>query len=273
MKTFYVYQITFVDNTYYIGYRGTSQPALNDLLVKYFTSSKTVKAKLQHCHHTATILHENLSKEDAYTLEQKLIHTHIHDTLCLNERCYYGRIGFGLISASAKQKISNTSKDRWADPAYKEKLSNIHKARWKNGDLKEKQRNRLTGIKRPNHAAKMKGRPMSEEQKETLRKPKHLGHGKAVSLALSGVPKSKSHKSKLGISRQKYEGVFIDHLGNSYYHHREFLEKYNLDKSFFDCLDKPIRYQAVYNKLGIEYNSNKTKTRRELGFRFQEILI
>ena len=66
MKTFYVYQITFVDNTYYIGYRGTSQPALNDLLVKYFTSSKTVKAKLVHCHHTATILHENLSKEDAY---------------------------------------------------------------------------------------------------------------------------------------------------------------------------------------------------------------
>jgi hypothetical protein len=273
MKSFYVYRLLFTDNTYYIGYRGSCQLPSDDLLIKYFTSSKIVKAKLLNCHHTATILHENLSKEDAYTLEQNLIHQCIDDILCLNERCYLGRNGFGLISASARQKISNSSKDRWSDPAYREKLSNIHKARWKDSDLKEKQQQRLTGVKRPEHAAKMKGRTMSEDQKETLRKPKHPGHGKAVSLALSGVSKSESHKSNLGISRQKYEGVFVDHLGNSYEHHREFLEKYKLDRSFFDCLDKPIRYRAVYNKLGIEYNSNKNKTRRELGFRFQEILV
>ena len=197
MKTFYVYQITFVDNTYYIGYRGTSQPALNDLLVKYFTSSKTVKAKLLHCQHTATILHENLNKEEAYTLEQNLIHQCIDDILCLNERCYLGRNGFGLISASAKQKISNSSKDRWADPAYKAKLSAVHKERWKDEELKERQRVRLSGIKRPDHAAKMKGRSMSEEQKETLRKPKRPGHGANISAATKGIPKSESHKQKL----------------------------------------------------------------------------
>jgi hypothetical protein len=176
-------------------------------------------------------------------------------------------------SESAKEKLSQKAKKRWADPEYKERLSTTHKERWKSTELKEKQLKRLTGVKRPDHAAKLAGRTFSEERKEKMRKPKHLGHRKAVSAALTGRSKSNSHKSNLGISKQKYKGVFVDHLGNSYKHHREFLEKYKLDRSFFDYLDKPIRYRAVYNKLGIEYEPNKNKTRQELGFRFQEISI
>jgi hypothetical protein len=273
MKSFYVYCLTFADNTYYIGYRGSCQPPSEDLLVKYFTSSKVVKEKLKGAVPVVEILDSDLSKEDAYNKEQKLIYEHISEAGCLNQRCYYNRKGFGVLSQSAKEKIRTKSKERWADPAYKEKLSNIHKERWKNTELKEKQRKRLTGVKRPGHSAKMTGRIIPEEQKEKMRRPKHPGHGKAVSKASTGVPKSKNHKTSLGISRQKNSGMFVDHLGNTYLHHREFLEKYNLDKSFFDYLDKPIRYRAVYDKLGIDYETNKHKTRRDLGFRFQEILI
>jgi hypothetical protein len=197
MKSFYVYRLMFPDNTYYIGYRGSCQHPSEDLLVKYFTSSKIVKEKIKDTIPVVEILNSSLSKVDAYTKEQKLISKYITDPDCLNQRCYYNRKGFGILSESAKEKIRKTSKERWADPAYKEKLSNIHKERWKNTDLKEKQSKRLTGVKRPDHSAKMKGRAMSEEQKEIRRKPKKSGHGANVSAATKGVPKSESHKQKL----------------------------------------------------------------------------
>lgn len=203
MKTFYVYRITFVDDTYYIGYRGSSQAPSEDLLIKYHTSSKKVKIKLPTCSHTATILHEGLNKEDAYHIEQEIIFEHISDPLCLNERCYRGRDGFGILTESARQKISKTNKEKWANPEYRNRVVQSHKLRWENSDLKEKQSARLSGIKRSEHSKKMKGRSASEDTKQKLRKPKHPGHGKAVSIATKGVPKSEAHKEKLRGSKPR----------------------------------------------------------------------
>jgi hypothetical protein len=47
---------------------------------------------------------------------------------------------------------------------------------------------------------------------------------------------------------------------------------YGLAKGFFAGVDKPIRYSSVYEKLGIPYTDEyRSKTKHELGFRFQEV--
>lgn len=273
MKKFYVYRLVFEDGRFYIGYRGSKLEPESDLLVKYNTSSKIVKSLLEiatPCNYE--ILFRGLDKETAYEKEQEIIKEYINEEKCLNQVCYYGRDGFGIMSEDAKKKMSKKIKERWDDPEYKKKMSEIHKKRWaENPNLKEEQVKRLSGKKRPEHSKKMTGRKFDEDVKEKMRKPKCEGHGENVSKALKGKPKSEDHKKSLGISRQKYQGVFIDHVGNKYEHHKDFLDKYELDKCFFDSLDKPIRYRAIYDKLGIEYETNKNKTRIELGFRFQEV--
>lgn len=199
MKTYYVYTISFTDSTYYIGYRGACQDPKSDLLVKYFTSSKAVKEKLKICEHSSSIIYSGLSKEDAYNKEQELISKHISNPLCLNERCYYGRDGFGIISQSAKLKISKTSKERWNDPVYKQRVIDAQKERWLlNPELKEKQSARLTGKKRPEHSAKLKGHPGHDKCKGVK---KHDGFGAKVSASLLG--KTKSHQHKLNLSGPK----------------------------------------------------------------------
>ncbi len=200
MKKFYVYELTFDDGRFYIGYHGSKLQPENDLLIKYRTSSKTVKAMLEsglQC--TYRIIQRDMSQEDAYELEQKSIYNRFQDDSCLNEACYYGRNGFGILSSVAKRKISESSKLRWNDPEYRQRLSETHKKRWNDESLglKQKQIDRLSGVSRPEHSEKMKGRLMSEEQKNKLRKPKHSGHGAKVSASTKGIPKSEAHKQNL----------------------------------------------------------------------------
>ena len=211
MKQFYVYNITFQNGEFYIGYRGSKYEPENDLLVRYYTSSKVVKPRLkigEKCSYR--IIGRNLDKATAYTLEQKTISEKLNEVGCLNRVCYYGRDGFGLISDDAKKIISQTSKQRWEDPEYRERLIARHKERWakdENG-VKTRQTNRLTGRKRPDHAAKMTGRIFDEETKQKMRKPKHAGHGAKVSAATKGKQKSESHKLALRKPKQRVCRIF-----------------------------------------------------------------
>lgn len=181
-----------------------------------------------------------------------------------------------------KEKFSEYSKNRWNDTNFKQKLSQKHKERWADEslNLKEKQRQRLKGISRPDHSLAMKGRKPTEEQLEKMRKPKHAEHGAKVSAATKGKSKSETHKKAISESRKgkvfsvrKLNPVF-DHKGDIYDNPRRMENHYGLAKGFFSDIDKPIRYSSVYEKLGIPYTEeNRQKTKRDLGFRFQEVLI
>jgi hypothetical protein len=198
MKTWYVYKITFDDHHFYYGYRSTKLLPCEDFLIKYFSSSKIVKEKIKECAYHGSILKTFDNQIDAYNYEQNLIFDELSNPYMLNIRCYKERQGFGILSKMAKQKISETSKQRWSCPEYKERLSAIHKERWDSNDQRKiDQINRLKGKERPEHSKTMSGRTLSEEQKQKLRKPKHPGHGARVSAALTGVPKTEDHKQKL----------------------------------------------------------------------------
>jgi len=195
-KLYYVYRVEFPDSTYYIGYRGSKKAASDDFLVTYFSSSKIVAERMKRTNeYFGTIIYKDLEKGDAYEREQKLIHEHINDPLCLNQVCYYKREGFGVISDAAKEKLSVKSKARWKDPEYKERLRAAHKARWAaNPELKERQVARLKGKKRPEHSAALAGRPGHTKCKGV---PKPKGHGAKVSASTKGVPKSEAAKQKM----------------------------------------------------------------------------
>lgn len=181
-----------------------------------------------------------------------------------------------------KEKFSINSKNMWSDPKFKEKIILKHKERWadENLNLKQKQKERLTGIKRPEHSQKLLGRKVSEETKEKMRKPKHSGHGAKVSAATKGKSKSDEHKKSISESRKgkkfkaRVVNPVIDHKDIVHENPRRMSIFYNIDKGFYGDIDKPIRYQKTFEKLGIPYTAeNRYKTKRELGFRFQEILI
>lgn len=102
------------------------------------------------------------------------------------------------MTKAAKQKISQSSKDRWADPSYRARLVETHKNRW-TAELREKQSKRLIGISRPEHSVKMTGRTGHHNG---LGVKKRDGHGANVSAATKGVPKSDEHRKNLSIAAQ-----------------------------------------------------------------------
>ena len=213
-KLYYIYKITFPDLSYYIGYRGSCQEASDDFLVKYFSSSKVVRKKITESEYSGEILRSALDQKTAYNLEQELIHEHINDPLCLNKVCYYGREGFGLLTASAKEKIRLTMLSKWKDETFKAKVAQTHKDWWTD-EKKEEQRIRLTGVRRPEHSAKLLGHPGHTKCKGVR---KREGFGALISAALSGKPKSEEHKEKLRVPKPKVVSRLIDRremsLGN-----------------------------------------------------------
>ena len=205
-KLYYIYKITFPDLSYYIGYRGSCQEASDDFLVKYFSSSKVVQKKITESEYSGEILRSALDQKTAYGLEQELIHANIDDPLCLNKVCYYGREGFGLLTASAKEKIRLATLNRWQDETFKAKMVQTHKERWTD-DRKAAQSIRLTGVKRPEHSAKMLGRPGNMKCKGVK---KHEGFGALVSASSLGKPKSATHKEKLRVPKRKVVSRIMD---------------------------------------------------------------
>jgi len=181
----------------------------------------------------------------------------------------------GHIGSSPCEKsrtiVSEKSKRMWKNPKFRKKMVKKHKKRW-TAELKEKQSIRLktefwTAERRLAHSNKLKGRKGHTMCKGV---PKHKGFGKLISKALAGKPKTPQHLRTLALSRQKDKKVFIDHRGERYELHSDFSDKYGVAMNTFRDLDARItRHTPVYEKLGIDYNYAKNKTKRELGFRFE----
>lgn len=173
-------------------------------------------------------------------------------------------------SDETKRLVSEQSKTRWADPEFRARMVEIHKKRWTD-ELKKRQSDRLkreywTEDRRLAHSKKLQGRHLGGGIRGV---PKPDGFGKKISAALSGKTKSVEHLRNLSQSLQKDRRVLIDHLGNKYELHSDFSKRYNIDFHHFYNLDSRIRLKSSYRKLGIEYETNKTKTKRELGFRLE----
>ena len=197
MKAWYVYKITFGDGAFYIGYRGTRKPALNDLLVKYFTSSKLVKQRIiDGDMPVGEILATFTDQQTASEYEQQMIYELFDDHNILNQSCYFGRSGFGLLNDDARKKISNRSKELWSDPTYRDKMVEKRKSSWTD-ERKLEQSNRLTGVKRPQHSDFMKSQPVNQAFVEYSKGERSDEHKQAISAALSGKPKSEEHKQNL----------------------------------------------------------------------------
>lgn len=108
-----------------------------------------------------------------------------------------GHKGHKFTSAQI-EKMSKSSKERWANPEYKKELSNSQKASWTE-ERKKIQRKRLieefwTEERKNAHSEKLKGHIGSTKCKGIKKKD---GFGLKISAALSGKPKSDEHKQKL----------------------------------------------------------------------------
>jgi len=203
MKNWYVYKITFEDDKFYIGYRGSKKSPEQDFLISYFSSSKEVKKKIQEgIKYVGKILNIYNTKETAYNSEQDLIFAEISNPNILNKFCYKNRKGWGLLTESGKQTISQSTKERWTDPVFKEKMVAIHKARWTD-DMRNKQSGRMIGQKRPEHSKIMTGRKNPKISEATKGVPKPVGFGIKISEATKGVPKSEIHKQHLRVPKSK----------------------------------------------------------------------
>lgn len=153
----YVYILTNKNTgDFYIGYRSANKvSAINDLGIKYFTSSKHVKNNFSLFEITNLI--EFISKEDAYDYEQNLIFESWGNPKLLNKH----------YNINGKSRFISPSKEPWnkgkkCDSIAKAKKGCIPWNKGKRGSMKGKivpwsTERRLymseikTGVKRPDH--------------------------------------------------------------------------------------------------------------------------
>lgn len=199
-KVWYVYRIEFEDGTFYYGYRGTKKDPNDDFLIKYFSSSKRVTEKMKHVKYSGEILLIFQEQEVAYNTEQTVIFENFSNPLILNRACYFGRKGFGILSDVVKANMGQRTKERWAaaraDPLYQEKMATRGEKRWTD-KAKQEQVDRLTGVKRPKHSQKLKGRASSEKFLAFTNSPRSDQHKENIAKALTGKAKSEHHKKNL----------------------------------------------------------------------------
>lgn len=278
-KLWYVYKIIFDDDSFYIGYRGTKKTINKDFLVKYFTSSPIVRKKLKDgVSYTHQILFESFNKIDAYNEEQRLIHENFFDIHILNKMSFYNKNGCGGdLKPEVRKKMSQKCKERWLEEDFRKKMSQKGKEAWKDEDRKKqhseylKERWKTDEDYRNSVIKANTGRKLSEEHKKKLC-VKSKEHCNKISKALKGKKKSKEHiehlKEAFKHRKPPTPGYpVIDHKGNIFQNMSAFADYYNVRQAFFRTLDKPIRYKSVFDKLGIDYEENKNKTKSELGFR------
>ena len=191
-----------------------------------------------------------------------------------------GHIGHQFTSEE-KQKMSSLLKERWEDDNYKNKLINVHKQRHvDNPNLKYEISKKAIAKQKLNGTyedAKLKRKlglqqflaNLTQEEKDIFyafsKSKKSDEHKRKMSEAHKGVPKTLEHRKSLAIARQKNKGILVDHTGTQYEIHKEFLTKYNLDRTFLIDLDQRITKPSL-KKLGLSHDKGKTK--RELGFTF-----
>lgn len=183
-----------------------------------------------------------------------------------------------------KQKMSSLLKERWEDDNYKNKLIAAHKQRHADqpnlasrGAKKAIENQKANGTyeqvqqKRKERLIASLAQ-LTDEEKEIRyafsRSKKSEEHKKRISEAHIGKSKSNEHKMALALAKQKNNNILVDHLGNQYKIHKDFTKRFGVYCGFFDNLDKTISHKATFEKLNIDYETNKNKTKRELGFTF-----
>lgn len=96
-------------------------------------------------------------------------------------------------------KISDFSKQLWADPEKRKNIIDSQINSWTD-QRKQQQKERLTGVKRPEHSEKMRGRKLNENHPFIVGY-KTEEHKKKIKDALTGKPKSQEHKDKLRVPK------------------------------------------------------------------------
>lgn len=99
-----------------------------------------------------------------------------------------------------RKAISDSTKSRWQDPEFKSRVSQKQKEAW-TLERKNEQSSRLTGVKRPDHSEKMKGRLMADDHPWKSGEAKSEAHRTKISESLRGQPKSEEHKMKLRVPK------------------------------------------------------------------------
>lgn len=100
-----------------------------------------------------------------------------------------------------KSKIAEASRRNWEDPEYRAMQSESRRKAWTD-ERRAEQSERLSGKKRPEHSAAMKGRKIAEDH--PFHSPtKSETHRRAISEALKGKPKSPEQVAKMLESRAR----------------------------------------------------------------------
>lgn len=104
------------------------------------------------------------------------------------------------------EKLSIASKTRWEDHGFREAMIQNQKESWTD-HRREQQSNQRTGIKRPDHAEKMRGRKINKDHPFLIGE-KTDAHKNKISEALKGKPKSDEHKKNLSKPKTRVCRIF-----------------------------------------------------------------
>lgn len=158
-KFHYVYLIRCpVEGSFYIGSRTSRVPPQDDLLVKYFTSSKRVKALIEKYgvnKFYATILSEHSTGIEAYWEEQEQIKSVIWQSYCLNKHYVDPKNG--------SQAFNMAGVSRPLTEAQRKAVGDFHRGK-KRGPQSEEHRRKISEAQ--------KGKPrkkLTEEHKQSIR--------------------------------------------------------------------------------------------------------
>jgi hypothetical protein len=215
----YVYKITHKETgQFYFGSRvaNIKQNRLpsDDLWIHYFTSSKHIKKIILDNNPDIFIPEVVITHpimDEVYWLEQDFIKEHISDPLCLNRHYKDRESGQKIFSTHGvdpwNKGLTKDTNERVSELAEESRgKSSPHKGK-KWGEYSDERvkaasdarigiepwnKGLKTGPLSDGHKQSIidstKGIPKSEEHKQKQRKPKHPGHGAAVSKARRGVP-------------------------------------------------------------------------------------
>lgn len=253
MKHYYTYTITHLPSKmFYIGARSSNKPPEQDLGVRYFSSSKTLKVLIEKEGIKSFIFEVNEmynNWSEAYHAEQKLISDKWDSKLKLNKSCYFGKKDFGVISDDAKKKISISSKKMWEK--NKDKMIESQKNSWtpeRRIEYKKIISSKWTSERKTKHSNLLKGHVGSKKLKGI---PKYGGFGEKVSISLKGKNKTKKHKENISKSKK----------GKSYPYSRK-LTPIMVNNIIIDLQNKkiPIEIAKEYNiSMSTVYRIKKMK--------------
>lgn len=194
-----------------------------------------------------------------------------------------GHIGHQFTSEE-KQKMSSLLKERWEDDNYKNKMIAIHEQRHidnpnlasasakkaienqkANGTYMQVQEKRKAILK---HTLEQLTKEEKDIRYAFAKSKKSEEHKSKIAEAHKGIQKTLEHRKSLAIAKQNNKNILIDHNGEQYKIHKDFLDRYNLDRKFLIDLNAVIGTRPTLIKLGLDIKDNKGKTKAELGFKF-----